>query len=218
MSELVIENVSYRYKNADRLALNGVSCAFKPGQVTAVVGPSGSGKTTLLSIMAGLDRPAEGQVLLDGVDLAGMDSSLVYPLEESYRTKELKIDDQYAYQDVLHMQNAYWLNKNDLDSVKQAVMDKGAVSIYYKYSKNNDSRYVDTILEKYGQDKYSGPAVYYYQPMNDEEGHGVAIVGWDDNFDRNNFAYTFMNQQDILAFGGKPHLPKENGAWLVKNS
>ena len=31
MSELVIENVSYRYKNADRLALNGVSCAFKPG-------------------------------------------------------------------------------------------------------------------------------------------------------------------------------------------
>ena len=43
MSELVIENVSYRYKNADRLALNGVSCAFKPGQVTAVVGPSGSG-------------------------------------------------------------------------------------------------------------------------------------------------------------------------------
>ena len=68
MSELVIENVSYRYKNADRLALNGVSCAFKPGQVTAVVGPSGSGKTTLLSIMAGLDRPGEGQVLLNGAD------------------------------------------------------------------------------------------------------------------------------------------------------
>ena len=41
MSELVIENISYRYKNADRLALNDVSCAFKPGQVAAVVGPSG---------------------------------------------------------------------------------------------------------------------------------------------------------------------------------
>ncbi len=147
-----------------------------------------------------------------------LDSSLVYPLEDSYRTKELTIDDQYAYQDVLHMQNAYWLNKNDLDSVKRAVMDKGAVSIYYKYSKNNDSRYVDTILEKYGQDKYSGPAVYYYQPMNDQEGHGVAVVGWDDNFDRNNFAYTFINQQEVLVFGGKPSLPEKNGAWLVKNS
>ena len=53
MSELVIENVSYRYKNADRLALNNVTCAFKPGQVTAVVGPSGSGKTTLLSVRSG---------------------------------------------------------------------------------------------------------------------------------------------------------------------
>lgn len=147
-----------------------------------------------------------------------LDGSLVYPLAESYQTKELTIADEYAYQDALHMQNAYWMNKNDHDSVKQAVMDKGAVGIYYKYSKNNDSRYVDTVLEKYGQDKYSGPAVYYYQPMSGEEGHGVAIVGWDDNFDRNNFAYTFINQQEVLAFGGTPHLPKENGAWLVKNS
>ena len=84
MSELVIENVSYRYKNADRLALNGVSCAFKPGQVTAVVGPSGSGKTTLLSIMAGLDRPEEGRVLLDGVDLSGMDL-------DAYRRQDVSV-------------------------------------------------------------------------------------------------------------------------------
>ena len=44
MSELVIENVSYRYKNADRLALNNVTCAFKPGQVTAVLVPQGAGR------------------------------------------------------------------------------------------------------------------------------------------------------------------------------
>ena len=84
MSELVIENVSYRYKNADRLALNGVSCAFKPGQVTAVVGPSGSGKTALLSIMAGLDRPEEGQVLLNGADLSGMDL-------DAYRRQDVSV-------------------------------------------------------------------------------------------------------------------------------
>ena len=84
MSELVIENVSYRYKNADRLALNNVSCAFKPGQVTAVVGPSGSGKTTLLSIMAGLDRPEKGQVLLNGTDLAGMDL-------DAYRRQDVSV-------------------------------------------------------------------------------------------------------------------------------
>ena len=80
----MIENVSYRYKNADRLALNGVSCAFKPGQVTAVVGPSGSGKTTLLSIMAGLDRPEEGQVLLNGNNLSGMDL-------DAYRRQDVSV-------------------------------------------------------------------------------------------------------------------------------
>ena len=73
MGSLSIKNISYRYKNADRLALNNVSCEFRPGQVTAIVGPSGSGKTTLLSIMAGLDRPESGQVLLNGDDLSNMD-------------------------------------------------------------------------------------------------------------------------------------------------
>ena len=73
MSELKIENVSYRYKNAPKLVLNNVSCDFRAGTVSAVVGPSGSGKTTLLSIMAGLDRPESGKVLLNGTDLADMD-------------------------------------------------------------------------------------------------------------------------------------------------
>ena len=73
MSELKIENVNYRYKNAPKLALNGVNCDFRAGTVSAAVGPSGSGKTTLLSIMAGLDRPESGKVLLNGSDLANMD-------------------------------------------------------------------------------------------------------------------------------------------------
>ena len=73
MSKLSVENVSYRYQHGDRMVLSGVSCAFEPGQVTAVVGPSGSGKTTLLSILAGLDRPGGGSVTLDGEDLGKKD-------------------------------------------------------------------------------------------------------------------------------------------------
>ena len=84
MSELRIENVSYRYKNAPRLALDNVSCTFRPGTVSAVVGPSGSGKTTLLSIMAGLDRPEGGKVLLGDRDLAGMDL-------DAYRRKDVSV-------------------------------------------------------------------------------------------------------------------------------
>ena len=70
MSTLKLEEVSYQYKNGDRKVVNNVSCMFGSGKVSAVVGPSGSGKTTLLSLMAGLDQPTEGKILLDGEDLA----------------------------------------------------------------------------------------------------------------------------------------------------
>ena len=70
---LRIENVSYRYKNGDREVLKNITCEFENRKVTAIVGPSGSGKTTLLSIMAGLDRPTEGTVLIDEEDLANLD-------------------------------------------------------------------------------------------------------------------------------------------------
>lgn len=73
MQELKLNGVSYRYGKAARNALDGVSCEFRAGEVAAVVGPSGSGKTTLLSIMAGLDRPAHGEVYLGDRELGGMD-------------------------------------------------------------------------------------------------------------------------------------------------
>ena len=73
MSELVLEHVSYAYKGSDRKAVSDVSVHFEEGKVNAVIGPSGSGKTTLLSIMAGLDSPTEGDALIDGERLSGMD-------------------------------------------------------------------------------------------------------------------------------------------------
>ena len=73
MAELTLHRVSYRYPRAARDALQGVECRFRAGEVAAVVGPSGSGKTTLLSIMAGLDRPSGGKVLVDGKKLSEMD-------------------------------------------------------------------------------------------------------------------------------------------------
>lgn len=73
MQGLKLNGVSYRYGKAARNTLDGVSCEFRAGEVAAVVGPSGSGKTTLLSIMAGLDRPAHGEVYLGDRELGGMD-------------------------------------------------------------------------------------------------------------------------------------------------
>lgn len=54
-------------------ALRGVSMEVDVGEVVAVMGPSGSGKTTLLNIIGGVDRPTAGSVLVNGVNIAGLD-------------------------------------------------------------------------------------------------------------------------------------------------
>jgi putative ABC transport system ATP-binding protein len=50
-------------------ALRGISLDIQPGRLTAIMGPSGSGKSTLMHILAGLDVPTEGSVVLDGVEI-----------------------------------------------------------------------------------------------------------------------------------------------------
>ena len=54
-------------------AVAGVSLGFAPGEFTAITGPSGSGKSTLLNLLAGLDTPTSGRVLVEGRDLARLD-------------------------------------------------------------------------------------------------------------------------------------------------
>ncbi|GAA4653037.1 ABC transporter ATP-binding protein [Anaerocolumna aminovalerica] len=73
MAELKLSEVCYQYKNSKQKVLKGISCDFQGGKLCAIVGPSGSGKTTLLSILAGLDRPSEGKVYINGDDLTTLD-------------------------------------------------------------------------------------------------------------------------------------------------
>ena len=68
-----LNNVSYRYRSGTQDVLKNVSAIFEHGKTHAILGPSGCGKTTLLSIIAGLDRPASGTVLVDEDDLSAMD-------------------------------------------------------------------------------------------------------------------------------------------------
>jgi len=65
---LAIDDVTVGF--GDRLALDGVSLDVAEGEVVGVLGPSGSGKSTLLRVVAGLQLPDRGRVLLDGNDLA----------------------------------------------------------------------------------------------------------------------------------------------------
>ena len=53
--------------------MSGVSFRVNPGESVAVVGPSGAGKSTLLALLAGLDLPTEGHVVLNGANLGKLD-------------------------------------------------------------------------------------------------------------------------------------------------
>ena len=53
--------------------LRGIDLTVDAGTSVSVVGPSGSGKSSLMSIVGGIERPTGGRVLVDGVDLGGLD-------------------------------------------------------------------------------------------------------------------------------------------------
>ena len=66
------EGVSLTYPGADRAAIETVTLEIPHGQTVAFVGPNGSGKTTLLSLVPRLYDPDAGRVLIDSIDLAGV--------------------------------------------------------------------------------------------------------------------------------------------------
>jgi len=72
---LAVRNLTKEYRSGGGAlaVLRNVSFDVATGETLAIVGPSGSGKTTLLGLLAGLDTPTTGAVLLDGIDLAKLD-------------------------------------------------------------------------------------------------------------------------------------------------
>ena len=68
---LEIDNLSRRFNG--RSVLQDVCLRLEPGEYVAIVGESGVGKSTLLNLIAGLDRPDGGRLVLDGCDYARLD-------------------------------------------------------------------------------------------------------------------------------------------------
>ena len=71
--ELLHVSKTYREGDSERAVLSDVSVAIEAGEIAVLVGRSGSGKSTLLNLIAGIDRPTEGRVMVDGTDLTALD-------------------------------------------------------------------------------------------------------------------------------------------------
>jgi len=59
----------YKESEIEVHAVRGIDLSFEQGEFTAIVGPSGSGKTTFLNMIGGLDKPTEGEIVIDGVNI-----------------------------------------------------------------------------------------------------------------------------------------------------
>jgi ATP-binding cassette subfamily B protein len=85
-------NVSFKYPGSSRLILDGLNFHLRPGERVALIGENGEGKTTIVKLLTRLYDPAEGQVLLDGVDLRE------YNLEDLYREIGVIFQDFMRYE------------------------------------------------------------------------------------------------------------------------
>jgi branched-chain amino acid transport system ATP-binding protein len=73
---LTLETRDLTIRFGGHVAVSKVSCAFRPGELTAIVGPNGAGKTTYFNLISGQLRPSAGHVLLDGADVTHMSAPL----------------------------------------------------------------------------------------------------------------------------------------------
>lgn len=88
-----LRNVSRYYKAGERSvhALEDVSLAIAPHEFVAVVGPSGCGKSTLMHLIAGLDRPTAGEIVVDGLSLTTADDAAL----TNFRRRQLGLVFQF---------------------------------------------------------------------------------------------------------------------------
>ncbi len=74
MSILILENITMKYPGAKEPCIRNLSLETGSGEITALLGASGCGKTTLLKIIAGLERPQEGSVIIEGENMRNLPS------------------------------------------------------------------------------------------------------------------------------------------------
>lgn len=75
-------SLTYQAENCEVPALEGVNISADEGELIAIVGPSGCGKSTLLSLVAGLNTPTSGKIVIAGEEVSGVSTHIGYMLQK----------------------------------------------------------------------------------------------------------------------------------------
>lgn len=94
---LSIRDVSKMFDNSKKDTLSSINLEIQDGEFVCFVGPSGCGKSTLLNIVAGLDQPTSGEVLLDGQKVTGPGSDRVVMFQEAALFPWLNVIDNVKF-------------------------------------------------------------------------------------------------------------------------
>ena len=121
-------NVAFRYPGTERLTLEDISFAIRPGQTVALVGANGAGKTTLVKLLSRLYDPTSGQVLVDGVDLREYDL-------DAWRGQSAVVFQDFSRYHTITRENVGfgWLpDLENLDAIGAAAASGGADAVVAK--------------------------------------------------------------------------------------
>jgi branched-chain amino acid transport system ATP-binding protein len=120
------------------VAVNSVSCIFRPGELTAIVGPNGAGKTTYFNLISGQLRPTVGSILFDGADITQLSAPLrtraglgrAFQLTNLFPNLRVEENVRLAVQSasgVHYDMQRPWMTRRDLIARADAILDQVAL-------------------------------------------------------------------------------------------
>ncbi len=135
---IALETRDLTIRFGGHVAVDHVSCAFRPGELTAIVGPNGAGKTTYFNLISGQLRASEGEVLLNGADITRLSAPLrtraglgrAFQLTNLFPNLSVEENVRLAVQaasGVHYDMLRPWMTRRDLIARTEAILDQVAL-------------------------------------------------------------------------------------------
>ena len=101
MNKLEVRNVSFSYDGETKV-IESINITLAEGELVSLLGVSGGGKTTLFNVIAGLNKPQTGEVLLNGEDISGKPGRISYMMQKDLLLPYRTIEDNVALPLLIH--------------------------------------------------------------------------------------------------------------------